>query len=63
MDIIDKDIKIAHTMEGDFYHLEKYFELSKEKIFAKYWQLISDESNLGSCIFGIDLLDIPSFLV
>ena len=48
MDIIDKDIKIAHTIDGDFYHSEEYFELSKEKIFAKSWQLISDKSNLDS---------------
>lgn len=38
---IDPDIKKARTLVSDFYTDEHYFELSKEKIFARSWQLIA----------------------
>ena len=46
MDIINNDISLANTLKGDFYSSEDNFEYSKENIFAKSWQLISDDSQL-----------------
>lgn len=38
---IDPDIKKAQTMPSVFYTDERYFELSKEKIFARTWQVVA----------------------
>lgn len=46
---INPDIKKSSTLPSDFYKNEKYFEDSKEKIFAKSWQFIGD----------IDLVKVP----
>lgn len=35
---IDPDIRRALTLSSDFYTDERYFELSKERIFARTWQ-------------------------
>ena len=42
---IDADIRKAHTLTSDFYTDPAWFELSKEKIFARTWQFLgrSDE--------------------
>ncbi len=42
---IDPDIRRARTLHSDFYTDERFFELSKEKIFARTWQFAgrSDE--------------------
>ncbi len=39
---IIKDISLAETLPSDFYTDEKYFELSKEKIFSRTWQYAGD---------------------
>jgi choline monooxygenase len=39
---IDPDITKAKTISADFYLDPKYFELSKEKIFARSWQFAGD---------------------
>ncbi len=42
---IDEDISIAETLPSEFYNTEKYFELSKDKIFSKTWQYACDTEN------------------
>lgn len=37
---INPDIRYANTLSSEFYTNEKYFEASKEKIFARSWHLI-----------------------
>lgn len=37
---IDPDIRKAKTLASDFYTDERYFEISKEKIFAHSWQFL-----------------------
>jgi choline monooxygenase len=64
MDIleIDPDIKKAETLSSDFYTDEKYFEASKEKIFARSWQLVglkSSVQNLFPHILLKGFLDEP----
>ena len=49
---VDPDISIAKTLNTDFYTDPELFEESREKIFAKSWQFIGDESMVsrpGSC--------------
>jgi choline monooxygenase len=59
---IDPDIRKAETMPSAFYIDEKCFELSKEKIFARTWQIVAfdhDLKGVGS-IFSTNIL--ASFL-
>ncbi|HEX8734920.1 MAG TPA: aromatic ring-hydroxylating dioxygenase subunit alpha [Pyrinomonadaceae bacterium] len=44
---INPDIRRAETLSSDFYTDERYFDESKEKIFARSWQLVgmADEIN------------------
>jgi choline monooxygenase len=56
---IDPDIRKARTLVSDFYTDERYFDLSKEKIFARSWQLISGPE-LNSDLTPVTLL--PGFL-
>jgi choline monooxygenase len=46
---INPDIRKARTLASDFYTDERYFEQSKEKIFARTWQIVglSDEVRLS----------------
>lgn len=37
---VDPDIRKAHTLASEFYTDPAYFELSKEKIFARTWQFL-----------------------
>lgn len=39
---INPDISKAKTLDTEYYNSEKYFQLSKEKLFAPSWQLIGD---------------------
>lgn len=39
---IDSDIRKAETPPGFFYTSQAFFELQKEKVFARSWQLIAD---------------------
>jgi len=42
---INEDISLAETLPSEFYTEEKYFELSKEKIFSRTWQYVCDIDN------------------
>ena len=48
MNSIDKNIKYANTLSGDFYRSKEQFENSKENIFAKSWQLVCDDSFISN---------------
>jgi len=38
---IDPDIRVAATLSADFYRDDRFFELSKERIFARTWQTVA----------------------
>lgn len=62
---IDPDIRRAETLPSGFYTDEKYFEESKDKIFARSWQLvaIADEiDNLKPVTILENFLDEPVLL-
>jgi phenylpropionate dioxygenase-like ring-hydroxylating dioxygenase large terminal subunit len=56
---INKDISLAETLLSEFYTNEKYFELSKEKIFSRTWQYACDtgEANVPGQIHPFYLLE------
>jgi len=56
---IDPDIKKAQTLSSRFYTEPEFFELSKEKIFARTWQLIgtSDDVETKGKIHPVNILD------
>ena len=59
---INPDIRQAETLSSEFYTNEKYFHESKEKIFARSWQLVgtTDEiKNLKPFTILEDFLDEP----
>lgn len=59
---IDPDIRKAETLPSEFYTDNSYFELSKERIFARSWQLLgtTDEiDNLKSYRILRGFLDEP----
>ena len=61
---INPDIKYAETLASEFYTAEKYFEESKEKIFARSWQFLGrkDEiNNLKPFTLLENFLDEPDF--
>lgn len=63
---IDPDIRKARTLESGFYTDPAYFELSKEKIFARTWQFLgsSDEfDGLKPATLLPGFLDEPVLLV
>ena len=63
---IDPDIGKAKTLASDFYTDERYFELSKEKIFARTWQFVgrADEfESLKPATILPGFLDEPLLLV
>jgi nitrite reductase/ring-hydroxylating ferredoxin subunit len=43
---IDPDIRKAKTLSSEFYTDERYFKLSKSKIFARSWQLVGTVDDL-----------------
>jgi choline monooxygenase len=43
---IKNDITEANTLPSEFYHTEKYFNLCRDIIYPKSWQLISDDNKL-----------------
>jgi choline monooxygenase len=45
---VDPDIRKAKTLASDFYTDPRYFEESKEKIFARTWQFLCHESEIES---------------
>jgi len=63
---IDPDIKKAKTLGAEFYTDEHYFELSKEKIFARSWQFlgrIDEFEGLKPATILPGFLDEPVLLV
>jgi choline monooxygenase len=62
---IDPHINKAETISSDFYTGPQYFELSKEKIFARSWQLIctrAEINNIKPHIFLEDFVNEPILL-
>lgn len=56
---VDPDIRKAKTLSSDFYTDEKYFDLSKESIFARSWHFLGQENDVtGQVPFTI----LPGFL-
>ena len=63
---IDPDIRKAKTLASDFYTDAAYFELSKEKIFARSWQFLGkadDFDGLKPTTILPGFLDEPVLLV
>lgn len=63
---IDQDSRKAKTLSSEFYTDPAYFELSKEKIFARSWQFLgkADEfENLKPATILPEFLDEPVLLV
>ncbi len=62
---IDPDIRRAKTLSSAFYTDERYFELSKEKIFARSWQFaggVDEFENLKPVTLLPGMLDEPILL-
>ena len=62
---IDPDIRIAKTLPSTFYTEERFFELSKEKIFARSWQFagrVDEFENLRPLSLLPGILDEPVLL-
>jgi choline monooxygenase len=62
---IDPDIRRAKTLSSSFYTDERFFELSKEKIFARTWQLagrVDEVRNLKPVTLLPGVLDEPILL-
>jgi choline monooxygenase len=63
---IDPDIRKAKTLASDFYTDERYFEMSKAKIFARSWQFLgkaNEFSGLKPATILPGFLDEPVLLV
>jgi choline monooxygenase len=63
--MIDPDIRKAKTLSSDFYTDARYFEESKEKIFARSWQFagsVDEVENLKPLNLLPDFLDEPLLL-
>ncbi|HEV7700653.1 MAG TPA: SRPBCC family protein [Pyrinomonadaceae bacterium] len=64
---IDADIRRARTLHSDFYTDERYFNESREKIFARSWQFVGREWDLEHAITPATILpgmlDEPVLLV
>jgi choline monooxygenase len=43
---IDSDIHIARTLPTEYYTEPKYFEIAKERVFARSWQFMGDTDRL-----------------
>ncbi len=56
---IDKDITKAFTLPGSFYKSPTYFEQSKDSIFVKSWQFITetDQINIPSTVYPFKYLE------
>jgi len=63
--VIDPDIRRAKTLSSNFYTDERFFELSKERIFARTWQFagrIDEVANLKPVNLLPGMLDEPILL-
>ena len=62
---VDEDIRKARTLPSEFYTDERFFELSKERIFARSWHLLGRVSELDQLTpinLLPDVLDEPLLL-
>ncbi|HEY6162777.1 MAG TPA: aromatic ring-hydroxylating dioxygenase subunit alpha [Bacteroidia bacterium] len=59
---VDPDIKKASTLPSEFYTSEEYFQLSKEKIFARTWQFMGDTDELRLSGQLVPKTILPGFL-
>jgi len=57
---IDPDIRKAKTLASDFYTDQRYFDISKEKIFARSWQFLGHRDQMLSVLDPVSVL--PEFL-
>jgi choline monooxygenase len=57
--LIHQDISLSDTLPADFYNNPQYFELLKEKVFTKFWQLVADEQDVfqNGSVFPHTMLD------
>ncbi len=63
---IDPDIRKARTLDSSFYTDERYFDISRKKIFARSWQflgMVSDVNALEPHVLLPGLLDEPLLVV
>ena len=64
---IDEDIRRARTLHADFYTDERWFDESRDKIFAPSWQFLGREFDLANTLTPVTLLpamlDEPLVLV
>lgn len=64
--VIDPDIRKAKTLPAEFYTDERFFELSKQMIFARTWQFlgrVTDSASLMPVNILPEFLDEPVLLV
>lgn len=56
---IHRDISLSDTLPADFYNNPFYFDLLKERVFAKSWHLVADESDVfqAGSVFPIHLME------
>lgn len=59
IDKIEPQIEIARTLPAQYYRDAKYFDLAREKVFARSWQFLTDSDKLNSAgqAFPITLLE------
>jgi len=60
--LIDPDIRKAKTLPSEFYTDERFFELSKDKIFARTWQFARRAADLAT-LTPVDVFGQPLLLV
>src|SRR5690242_8064928 len=63
---IDPNIRKARTLASEFYTDPTYFDISKEKIFARTWQVVgtaNEVNNLKPVNILEGFLDVPALLV
>lgn len=57
-----KDIRSAYTLSADFYRDEKYFDLAREKIFARSWQFLTDQSSVKAPGHALPVTMLDGFI-
>jgi len=59
---INPDITRAETLPSDFYSSREYFDLSKDKIFARSWQLAADADEVKTSGQTFPFTLLPGYL-
>lgn len=59
---INHDITLAETLPSDFYRSKEYFDLCKEKIFARSWQLVADADDVKTPGQTFPFTLLPGFI-